>query len=280
LTGDSGYFASLNAFESLLVRNPRLVSPGNPEESELVMLLEGRRDGNSMGQMPLGGDPFAVLSDRGETDVTIEEIRDWITNLEAPAASTATSPQVATVQRIGAAHIELGLRELLGLTLENFYDVGLEHELPVLVLRTYDSYSVHHIDRLPMEWASVTTSNFGTLGGGSGLYTQNESRSVSTGFVQTLVPMSQAWCEMAIDKPGNTALFDVATSNTSTGDMTVLREQLADWHLAFLAEVPSDADIDLVVDQVFAPIEASSNPRKAWIAACSYFIRHPLFVFY
>jgi hypothetical protein len=233
-----------------------------------------------MVQMPLGGDPFAVLSDRGETDVTIEEIRDWITNLETPAASTATNPEVATVQRISAAHIELGLRELLGLTEDDFYDHGASHEISVLLVRTYDSYSVHHPDRVPMEWENAPTSNFGTLGGGSGLYTQIESRSVSTGFVQTLVPMSQAWCEMAINKAGNTALFDNATSNTGTSEMSVIREQIANWHLTFLAEVPAESDIDFVVDQVFAPLEASSNTRKAWVGACSYFIRHPLFVFY
>jgi hypothetical protein len=284
LTGNSGYFASLIAFESLLVRNPRLVRAGNPEESELVMLLEGRRSGDSMTQMPLGGDPFAILSDRGETDISIEEVRNWISTLEVPSISTRPSESVSTVQRTGATHIELGLRNLLGLSLEDFFLLPNQEGITTILPRDLDMYMLHSPDRLPREfWQFTVTPNvvrFIQLGGNTGIFQQSEQRSVSTPFLQNIVPLSQAWCELAVDKPGNTALFTTADPTAGTDDMGALREQIRDWHMLFLAEIASEEDIDFVVDRVFAQHEAASNPRKAWIGTCSYFIRHPLFVFY
>src|SRR5512132_3047974 len=41
-TGSRGYFASLQAFESLVAYNPQEVVPGKPDESQLILLLEGK----------------------------------------------------------------------------------------------------------------------------------------------------------------------------------------------------------------------------------------------
>ncbi len=279
LSGDSGYFASLNAFESLLVRDPRLVRPGDPENSGLVMLLEGRRTGDSLTQMPLSGDPFSVLSARGETRITIEEIRDWIANLEAaPLLSTEPNATAPTSPRIRASHIELGLQELLGLSLDDFYGPANSHGIAELLPRSADFFDVRSPDRVPAQWYSRRP--YTALGGGSAAQTQYEDRSVSTNFIQTLVPLSQSWCGLAIQKTANSALFTVATATTGTGEPAVLREQLADWHLLFLAERANDDELDFIVESVFAPLEASSNTQRAWVGTCSYFIRHPLFVFY
>lgn len=107
-----------------------------------------------------------------------------------------------------------------------------------------------------------------------------EDRTVSTSFVQTLLPVAQAWCGMAVRKPDNRALFDVAAPTTGTADLELVRAQIADWYLLFLATVPRDEDIDEVVAEVFTPLEAESGPTVAWIGTCSHFVRHPLFVFY
>jgi hypothetical protein len=278
LVGNSGYFASLHAFESLLVRNSRLVSPGNPDASELVMLLEGRRTGNSMNQMPLGGDPFATLSERGETEISLGEIREWISELEAPSTSSEPDRSVATVQRIGATHIELGLRDLLGLTEDDFYQTAYTYRIPELNPRNDDFYDVRSPDRAPGLYRS--RNRFTALGGGSASVTQHEERTISTTFAQSLAPVSMAWCGMAIGKPGNTALFTVAATTTGTANDPILREQLADWHLLFLAETATESDIDDLIDSVFAPLEAASGTRTAWVGTCSYFVRHPLFVLY
>jgi hypothetical protein len=242
------------------------------------MLLEGRRTGDSLTQMPLSGDPFSILSARGETRVTIQEIRDWIATLEAASSlSTEPSATAPTSPRIRASHIELGLQELLGLGIEDFYGPANSHGIAELLPRNADFFDVRSPDRVPAQWYSRRP--YTSLGGGSAIATQYEDRSISTNFIQTLVPLSQSWCGLALQKTGNT-LFTVATATTGTAEPTVLREQLADWHLLFLAERANDDELDFIVESVFAPLEASSDTQSAWVGACSYFIRHPLFVFY
>jgi hypothetical protein len=284
LVGDKGYFASLTAFESLLVRNSRLIVPGNPEESAFVHLLEGRRMGETLTQMPIGGDPFAVMAERGETDITMEEIRDWIRDLEAPAVSTEPSADKPTVQRIGATHVELGLRDLLGLTVEDFYTPAGTGGVAELNPISFDNFHVRAPDRAPIEYSnfrvSTTSSRYVALGGGSAIASQKEQRDVVAGFVQALIPISQAWCGIAVRKTGNDALFTVATPATGMSSRDLVRDQIADWHMLFLATRADDAVLDELVDSVFAPLEAETDARTAWIGVCSQFIRHPLFVFY
>jgi hypothetical protein len=275
---EKGYFASLTAFESLLVRDARLVRPGDPDASELVLLLEGRRTGASLSQMPISGDAFAVMAERGETDITMAEIRDWIAQLETPDVDTRPLASAPTVQRISAMHIEFGLRELLGLTHEDFYAVAHSHGVPEAMGRSEDHFYVRSPDRAPSTWGTV--SRYLALGGGAAMVSKQEERSVSTSFVQTLVPIAQAWCGMAVRKSGNTALFDVATPATGITDRATVREQIADWHLLFLATLPSDAEVDEIVETVFAPLESGADTTTAWIGTCSHFVRHPLFVFY
>jgi len=73
------YFASEMAFLDLVVNNPAYVSPGNPDDSLLVQLLEGTAEGNFT-QMPLAS-AFIDLEAAGETQITMEEIRRWISEL-------------------------------------------------------------------------------------------------------------------------------------------------------------------------------------------------------
>lgn len=60
------FFASLSAFEDLLAYDERFVVAGEPENSELVRLLQGEGTG-AYTQMPTVGDTFADRADRGET---------------------------------------------------------------------------------------------------------------------------------------------------------------------------------------------------------------------
>jgi len=276
--GQNGYFASLGAFETLLVSDTRLVRPGRPDESELVQLLEGRRTGGSLRQMPLSGDSFAVLESRGETDIGMALVREWITQLEAPRVDTRPSASAATVRRISATHVELGLRDLLGLSFDDFFGPAYNHGILEALGRSEDSFYLRSPDRSPGTWGTV--SRYLALGGGAAMTTNHEDRTVSTSFVQTLVPVAQAWCGMAVGKANNTQLFTVTTPATGLADRAKLREQVADWYLMFLATRPSAAEIDEVVDNVFAPLEMSEGISTAWVGTCSHFIRHPLFIFY
>ena len=73
------YLASEMAFVDLVVNNSAFVSPGNPDDSLLVQLLEGTAEGNFT-QMPLA-DAFINLEAAGETQITMAEIRLWISEL-------------------------------------------------------------------------------------------------------------------------------------------------------------------------------------------------------
>jgi hypothetical protein len=277
-SGDYGYFASASAFESLLVRNPRLVVPGDPDGSALVQLLEGRRTGSTLTQMPLSGDAFAVLAERGETDIQMDEIRSWISELTTPGISTAPDAEAATVQRLSAIHFELGLRDLLGLTSDDFFQEVVSSEGAVRVLvRDSDSFAVRSPDRVAV---TEGINRFEALGGSSAVRQRIEDRTPSTTFVQTIVPLSQSWCRRAIRKTGNTALFTIATAATGSSDLDTLRAQIADWHLVFLAEPATTEDVDTIVNDVFVPLETESDAETAWTGTCAYFVRHPLFVLY
>lgn len=280
-TGDYGYFASAAAFESLLVRNPRFVVPGDPEGSALVQLLEGRRAGSSLTQMPLSGDTFSVLAERGETDISMAEIRTWITELTLPGTTTEPSAEAATVQLLSATHFELGVTSILGLTPDDFfrfqYEGNDETNALRIGLRDQDSFAVRSPDRV----ADVEGPNrYLALGGGSAALQRVEDRSPSTTFVQTLVPLSQAWCQRAVNKTGNTELFTIANASTTSTDLENVRAQIADWHLVLLSQPATSADIDHIVNDVFLPLESESSAANAWVGTCAYFVRHPLFVLY
>ena len=79
-TCHSGWFQSLNAFQSLVKNSAKLVTPGDPDGSLLILFME--ENGPGLGQMPPGftgnGDSFMDMSNKGETSVTLQEIRDWI----------------------------------------------------------------------------------------------------------------------------------------------------------------------------------------------------------
>ncbi len=276
-TGDTGYFASATAFESLLARDARLVKPGKPDESELIALLEGRRANSSQKQMPLSGDPFSKLDADGKTSIHLEDVRAWITNLEVPGVSDEANPRVSAAHRIDAAFVEIGLRELLGLSESDFYRTITDFGLPNLEPLNADVYDLRSPDRAPGQRSY--RGRYTALGGAAATTSAHLDTTISTSFAQTLIPLSQQWCGMAVRKPGNRALFTVATAATRSSDRAAVRAQLADWHLLFLSEAPTEADIDDVMNGVFVPLE-TTTPEAAWIGACSYFVRHPLFIFY
>ena len=276
--GDTGYFASATAFDSLLARNARLVSPGKPEESELIALLEGRRANASQKQMPISGDPFSKMDADGKTSIHMDDVRAWVTNLKTPGVSTGADPGVSAAHRIDATFVEVGLRELLGLTEADFYRTITDFGLPNLEPLSPDLYDLRSPDRAPGQRNYL--GRYTALGGAAATTSAHLDTTISTSFAQTLIPLSQQWCGMAVRKTDNRALFTVATRMTRSTDRAAVRAQLADWHLLFLSEAPTEADVDDVMNGVFVPLETATSSEAAWIGACSYFVRHPLFIFY
>jgi hypothetical protein len=113
------------------------------------------------------------------------------------------------------------------------------------------------------------------------MFQKKADGSISPSFVGSLTQISQRWCAMALDKPGNTALLPAGASITvGMAEPEKVKDVLRAWFLHFHSVEPSSADVDQVFEKVFVPIEQGSDARTAYIAACSYFIRHPDWIFY
>ncbi|MBL4688202.1 MAG: hypothetical protein JKY37_26675 [Nannocystaceae bacterium] len=281
LTGPTGYFASLKAFQNLLVANPRLVVPGDPDTSELFRLLQGDGTGSSA-QMPLGMESFADLDQRGATDVTLEEIRDWIADLEVNGVAT-TSPdyEAITVRKVSAGNIEFGLRDLLGLTRDDFFSDASSYSVFVDAQRRRGDYPIHNPDAVPGSFHVDPINNFYALGGTSPIRAVAGDPNFTPPLVQVLVPLSRRWCTMAVDKETNPSLFRHATAVTGMEELQSVRDNIEFQYLHFLGREANESDIDEVVDHVFAPLLAENeDPTIAWAGVCSYFVRHPQFLLF
>lgn len=280
--GSTPFFASLSTFESLLVYNEKYVVPGHPEQSYLVRLLQGAGEGTYK-QMPLSGDSFVKLAAAGNTEVTLAQIEAWITALTPRPRVTTPDPGAVTVQRQSAEQIRNTLYAQLGLTQDDFFQpvANVVYGTPAMPTKGEDNYPLHGADELPATFEVEPHMRHAALGGGQSLEGRKRDLAASSPFAQTLVAVSQRWCKIAIAKPTSTLLFPhvdrTAKSATAADD---IQKNLGYLHLHFLGEPADPAEIEDVFQNVFLPLEAESDPPTAWAGVCSYFIRHPKWIFY
>ena len=274
-TGEKGYFASLDAFVSLLVANPRLVQPGAPDESELVRLLEGDGSGTAP-HMPLAGAPYADLEDAA---LSMAEIRTWIAELGRVSVSTAPDPEASTIARLRADMFGEPLLRLLGLTTDDITSPAQEFGVPMLQARTED-YAVLSTDTVPPARNSGQSTVHLGLGGASIATSVTPDPTPNATFAQFVVPLSQRYCERSVAL-ATSPLFSAADASTGSDEPERVKTNLRDLVLRFHGSVASDAEIDVLFDEVFVPVETDAgDPRRAWVAVCSTLIRDPRFVFY
>lgn len=273
-TGEKGYFASLDAFVSLLVANTRLVSPGDPEGSALVALLEGRGEG-SAGQMPLSGAPYA---EREDLAVPMAEIRSWIANLEPVEVSTVPDRSATTSARLSARMFRHAVPAVLGLSLEEITSVVQDFGVPVIRAPTRN-FAALSPDAVPPPRERTHERVYFGLGGGSSARNIAEDRNPSATFVQYLVPLSHRWCELAVAK-AESPLFTAASAQTTSEEPDRVRANLAAMQLRFWGEPATEAQLDRLVNDLFVPIETEAGPERAWVGVCAAFLRDPRFLFY
>jgi hypothetical protein len=279
-TGARGFFASIDAFESLVVYEPKEVVPGKPDESELVRLLEGHGT-RAFKQMPISGPTYAELVAQGKTKLTIAEVRDWVTKLVARTGDKLPSIEARRITRLSAADVQRALYQQLGLSDDDFFTPASSYDIPFKTAQDDNKYPISSLDALPAPYEAVSSDRFATLGGGSAMFQRKADGSVSPSFVGSLTQISQRWCAAALDKPGNTALLPAGASITvGMAEPAKVKDVLRAWFLHFHSVEASSADVDQVFEKVFVPIEQGSDARTAYIAACSYFIRHPDWIFY
>ncbi|GAB5544255.1 MAG: hypothetical protein SangKO_040150 [Sandaracinaceae bacterium] len=274
------FFESLRSFEDLLVYEPRYVTPGDPDGSLFIALLEGRGDG-AYDQMPLGGEPFAA---RAGTRVTVEALRAWIEDLPPRVVNEAPDPGAIATRPLRAEEMVTSLADQLGLSLEDDFirNRGTSHDNPTVVMggrfavRTPDAAEGLHYGR-----DAVVQERFVSLGGPSWLSGVARREEVSADFMVTLVQMSQAWCHYAIEEQRTDALFRHVDADAASAESDAeIRQNLEYVYLRMLGEPPPADEIDALYTELFVPLEAETSPRRAWVAVCAAMVRHPLWMTY
>jgi len=268
------FFASLAAFESRLAYDVHHVVPGHPEQSQLMALLQGGAAGTYT-QMPLGGAPFSVLETNGMTEITMDQLRQWITELRPPIDVTPVDSRDApTIQRLSAELVLVSLRDQLGLTDQDFF-------LPDYSYQRGGTYAVRSPDAIPRisnYQSAPLYLRFAALGGPDHLEGKQRSQELSPSFLQTLIQLSQTWCRVAVTNNGNTAFFQRAQrSDTSASNAAAIRDNIAYLHLRMLGEPASTEEVQEIYQEVFVPYEAT-DVTTAWVAVCSTLVRHPLWL--
>lgn len=280
-TGSRGYFASIEAFESLLVYNTQVVLPGKPDESELIRLLEGKGT-RAFKQMPIAGASFAQIAESGQSPMSMAQIRDWVTNLKSRTVDPLPSIEARRITRLSADDVIRALYQQLGLSDDDFFVPGSNYDIPHKSTgQLDDKYPMSSPDTNPAPFEGLPVERFASLGGGSAAHQMKADGTVSPSFLGTVTQVSQRWCAMALDKAGNTALLPPGASiQTGSSDAAAVKSLLRYWFLHFHAVNAADADVDRVFNTVFVPLETEKDARNGYIGACSYFIRHPDWIFY
>lgn len=274
-------FATLATFEVLVVYEPKWVTPGQPDASELLRLLSGQGTGTYK-QMPIQGEHFAARAARGDTAITMAQLREWITQLPPKPTGPISAARDATlVRKKDGRAILKNLERQLGLNDEDFFD-GVVPDPRTGTWRRADPARYAAKDPAdPVGSDRTSIGTFAALGGANYLANKRENADLSATFAQVLVPMSQAWCRRAIEKPGNTAILKFASTSDTSADSAGaarIKKNIAYLYLNMLGE---SADADELADLVaLYDGYRAQDGVIAWTAVCAALIRDPLWVTY
>ncbi|MFO0595927.1 MAG: hypothetical protein U0228_11495 [Myxococcaceae bacterium] len=283
-TGNKPYFASLAAFENGLAYDPKWVNPSDPAGSGLTKILEGSFAG-TYPQMPPGEAYSAFVAD-GRVSLTIDQVKQWIATLPPRGAvNDGPAPEAFTVRRLRAEEITVSLMDQLGLTLEDFVDTSRptwrDEELTARGGRLFV---------FPTDWApgisqqyvsdKRATERYETLGGAVVLQGRKKDKGLGPSALQTVVQVSQAWCKLAIEKSGNTAVLRYVTlADKSASKSTEIKQNIAQLWLRMIGEPPADADVDELYTKVYLALEPTST-KVAWTGVCAALVRNPKWLSY
>jgi hypothetical protein len=239
--------------------------------------LEGRGTG-AFKQMPIGGKSYAQLVTDGTATLPMADIRAWIQGLGAQQRDARPDPEAPRISRMSATQAQRVLYQQLGLRHEDFFVPANEFGIPMAESRGDDFYPLQPPDALPMPRQGATSERYHGLGGGSVINQVTPDRTASPTFVLTLTQVSQRWCRRALAMPDNPVLFPQGTSRSA--NPADVKATLKRWSLHFLGERFTDAEVDELYTDVFVPLATPTDTEPAWVGVCSYFIRHPHWIFY
>ena len=278
-SGNTPFFGTRTAFYNLLVSNPRWVTPGQPDSSGLVAILEGRGD-EPYRQMPVGGLPFRELDAAGETRATMDQVRNFIAGLSSCEVARPAAPPVTHVQRKSAEQIYNSLRTHIGLEDEDIVSrTGAVSEERFPIWNPDDVRRVTDAVNFDVS-GSGATRRWLALGGQFYLRGTRPNRTLSPSFGQTIVQVSQAWCRIGVEKPDNTALFrHVAQSNLEAASDADVKENIRYLMLRFWGHVATDEEVEKLFDDIYTAY-VSVDHDTAWVAVCSTLVRDPMWIAY
>lgn len=283
-------FSSLASFENMIVYNPSIVVTGSPDMSLLVKLLEGTLPNGR--QMPPAG-RFADLAARGQTNISMAQIRRWISQLQPrPGGSGSAGRDAIRLQRKTAEQALETLRAQLGLTERDFFaSAGGTQNEPYFRILDNENYPARSPDDTGIivdYGGSFTGSLFIGLGGPNLLNSRKRNKQLSPVVLQTWIPLSQAWCRTAVEKPNNRAFFRDALltdSSDSPEGRQRIRNNIAYLFLRMLGDYPTTEEVDDLFSNIFVhylpttrgPAEENIVP---WTAVCAALAQDPLWLTY
>lgn len=274
--GARGFFSSVASFQNLIVADPRMVKPGDPDGSELVKLLEGRGTG-AFTKMPIGTKSYAELKAEGGPGPTMDEVKQWVRDLAVQARDARPDPSAPRITRVKAEQVQAALYQQLGLGYADFFTNANEYGLPMAQPRTDELYPFQPVDEYLTPRTAESRDRFHGLGGGSVVAQQRSDPTPSPTFVLTLTQVSQRWCRLAFRKAGNLALFPTGT--TQATDEANVKATIARWFVHFHGTRATPAEVDAMYSTVWQPLFPTSA-EAGWVGLCSAFIRHPDWIFF
>ncbi|MFT3711277.1 MAG: hypothetical protein QM817_26905 [Archangium sp.] len=276
VTGTRAFFASVSSFQNLVVSDMRLIKPGDPDNSELVKLLQGTGTG-AFTRMPIGTKSYADLVADGRATFTIDQVKQWITGLATQARDARPDSAQPRITRVRAEQVQRALYQQLGLAYADFFINASDFGIPLAETRGDDNYPFQPADEYLAPRNSESRDRFHGLGGGSVTTQQKTDLSVSPTFVLTLTQVSQRWCRLAFNKTTNEALFP--NGATKATDDANVKATITRWFLHFHGRVATQAEVDAMFTDVWTPL-APGGAEAGFTGLCSAFVRHPDWIFY
>jgi hypothetical protein len=285
-SGTYPFFESEAAFINGIVKSPTWVTPGDGSGSGLVQMLSGTY-GGLYGSMPPGEASYKDMAEGGSVSLTMQDIEEWIDALPPfepvdPVAPTAVRLNTG----LSAEVLTRSLRQVLGLTDDDFFDPPTEESDGNVSIcgGTVEHLPVRSPEAIP---GFCSTSPVGRESivrwyalGGAGYGVKRKGKpGFDRAFSHTYVAVSQAWCRIAAEDPGNKSLRGEASlSDTLPVSQSIVRAGIEAFGLSALGEALPASEID-DLESLFFTYQAESTVA-AWTAVCAVIVRDPLFLTY
>jgi hypothetical protein len=271
-TSGKPFFASLAAFEDLLVYDVKYIEKGKPDSGLFIELLEGRARG-AYAQMPTAGPAFAALAEQGKTKINVAAIKAWIRDLP-PLDASRSGPNIsaATSRRLHADEFARALSQTLG------FPVAAALEPPSiggpLNLLSPDAPIFHPKDAY--DYGPYMTL-YQLLGGAHTLAGTAAEKTWTSGSMTAVTQLASSACQNAVAAKTPKLFKHAAPSMTLATNASEIKKNLAQLVRDFLHTPTDEAFNTRLLEQVYAPLEAKST-EAAWTGVCSVLVRDPRFL--